>query len=235
LLLLVVTRYQGGIRICTPQCIPHLCRLVKEPFWRYKWAPMKTAKVAQSKNNPSQETVEPKKDRFQISFDLKEDGSPDFESMQGRTKDRIKEFLANEKVRAEFGPKTADAPAVQIQIITPAMVAGLYGMLGAIEGMMFPWFFKGMNPVLARQVFTYTEKEVALLNDPTARVLNKYLPEWLIKYQDEIAMANLLLMMGIAKVNMAIMLSKQSGAQQETPPATEGKKGENTEGKQAQV
>lgn len=165
------------------------------------------------------------KDRFQISFDLNEDGTPDFSAMRGKTKEKVRQFFTDPKIAAEFGSKPADT-SPQVQIFHPAMISSMYDMLGTLEAIAAQRWGK-IPPQIAKQVFTYTETEKEALTGPTIRVMNKYAAEWMIKYQDEIALATLLIALTTAKVNAAILMSTMHARSQaqnaETPKKeTEG-------------
>ena len=170
--------------------------------------------------NPASENS--KKERFQLSFDLNEDGSPDFSAMRERTKEKVREFFSDPKMASAFGTKAAQP---DIQIFHPAMVAAMYAVLGSVEAMAITRLTKIPEPV-AKQVFTYSKEEIDALSGPTIRVLNKYAADWMIKYQDEIALAGLLVSITVAKVNAALLLAKiQSGNIQ--PNGSQAKSEEN--------
>jgi hypothetical protein len=164
------------------------------------------------------------KERFQLSFDLNEDGTPDFSAMRGKTKEKVRQFFSDPRIAAEFG--ASPAPTAEVQIFHPAMISGMYDMLGTLESLAAQRWGKIPEPV-ARQVFKYTDAEKNALSGPTLRVMNKYAADWMIKYQDEIALATLLVSVTVAKVNAAIMLSKmQTVSQPKSEEATEKKENE---------
>lgn len=144
-----------------------------------------------------------KKDRFSISFDLDADGTPDFSSMRDSNKEKVRQFLMDEKMRSAFGAKASVASP---QSIHPAAVKGLYFTLGTIEAAVIPLFAKRITPQVARQVFIYSDAELAVLEAPTVAVLNKY-ADWFLKWQDEIALITILSSLTIQKVQAALMLS----------------------------
>lgn len=149
-----------------------------------------------------------KKDRLQFAFDLDEKGIPDFSSMREGTRKKVREIFNNPEFANAVGAKPASAP--QPQIFHPIMIGGMYDVIGAIEATIIPKIFKECSPIVAKQVFTYTAEEKAALEGPTIRVLNKYVAEWMIRFQDEIALAMILTSLTITKVNAAIMLSKMN-------------------------
>lgn len=153
---------------------------------------------------PPEESNGFKKDRFSISFDLDADGTPDFSSMRDSNKEKVRQFLMDEKIRSAFGAKPASGTGMQM--IHPAAVKGLYFTLGTIEAAVIPLFAKRITPQVARQVFIYSDAELAVLEAPTVAVLNKY-AEWFLKWQDEIALATILSSLTIQKVQAALILS----------------------------
>jgi hypothetical protein len=160
-----------------------------------------------------------KKERVTFSFDVDESGSPDFSSMRDKTKERVKQFFTDPKIAEQFGARPG-AAAPEVQIFHPAMVSGLYDMLGAIEATVAQRYGK-IPQHIAKQVFTYTPAEKDALAGPTVRVLNKYAAEWMIRFQDEIALATILISLTVAKVNAAITLSKMSQGQSVEMPKKE--------------
>lgn len=205
---------------------------------------MKTKKTAQVGNlpgfrKPAEDTAkeeiretapatDPARQRFQLSFDLNADGSPDLSAMRGSTKEKVQAFFSDPKMAQAFGVK---APVqAEVQVFHPAMVAGLYSMLGSIEALAVSRMTKIPVPI-CKQAFTYTPQEIEALTPPTVRVLNKYAADWMIKYQDEIALVTLLSSITISKYNIAVMAAKMS--QPSTPSASSqeesGKTGEKRE------
>jgi hypothetical protein len=153
--------------------------------------------------------------KLQVS--LKDDGSIDWEAMRDSTREKVKQAFRST-------PGLNDGPAAQppIQMFNPAMVSGMYDMLGSIEATVAERFGKIPQPI-AQRVFAYTPAEKEMLAGPTARVLNKYIPDWMIKYQDEIALASTLIAITNAKVNAAITLARMSQANiTEIPKKEEG-------------
>src|SRR6516225_722162 len=86
---------------------------------------------------PSQEPAESpdKKPRLQFSFDLKPDGSPDFESMRGSTREKLRQIFNDPQITGAFGAPSNNG---KVDFIHPAAISGLYDALGAIEALLFP-------------------------------------------------------------------------------------------------
>jgi len=156
-------------------------------------------------------TGEKSKERFSLSFDLNDDGSPDLSSMRGKTKERVQAFFNDPKVASAFGAKPV-ATTPEVSVFHPTMVSGFYDALGAMEAMFIPMLLKKIDPAVAKKVFIYSSPEKEALSEPTVRVLNKLASEWMIKYQDYIALATILGAMTVQKIQLAIMLSGSSQA-----------------------
>jgi hypothetical protein len=156
------------------------------------------------------ESESKKPDRIQLSFDLKPDGSPDFSSMREKTKERMRDVFSNPLLGEQLGIRTLPPPS---DVFHPSMISGMYDMLGTIEQSLFPMFFPKVSEHIWKRVFTYTPEEKAALVPPTTRVINKYASEWMIRWQDEIMLATLLVTITTAKVNAAVMLSRMNHPQ----------------------
>src|SRR5579863_1198565 len=159
-------------------------------------APAASEQPPESSNGNKKE-----KDRIQLSFDVNENGAPDYSSMREKTRERLRQIISDPKFAEEIGIPSPAAIHPEVQVFHPAMVGAMYDMMGAIEAAVIPMFFPKVPHVIAKQVFTYTPTEKEMLNGPTTRVLNKYAAEWMIKYQDEIALAGMLVSLTVGKVN----------------------------------
>jgi hypothetical protein len=151
---------------------------------------------------------EKRKERFQLSFDINEDGSPDLSSLRESTRDKVKQFFGNPKIAALFDVKPQQP---EVQVFHPAMISGMYDLVGAIESWAVEKYWAIPQPI-CKHVFTYSPEEKRALEGPTVRVLNKYAADWMIKYQDEISLATLLLSITIAKINAAKLIAKREAA-----------------------
>lgn len=163
-----------------------------------------------------------KKDRFQLSFDLNEDGSPDLEGMREGTKRKVAEFFQDPKIASAFGARTVEATPPPNFFPTlpnekyPTAIGSLYNVLGMLETLSAQLFFKIPGPV-AQRAFMYTEMEKEALAVPTVKVLNKHMPDWMIRYYDEIMLGSMLLSMTMAKVQFALALKAQFANTSQVP------------------
>lgn len=141
-----------------------------------------------------------------LSVPLREDGSFDLDSMRASTIDKLKQAIAG--TPGVSATVNSGASGVVMEF-PPMVIYTLYGGIGAVEAMIASFGFK-VPRTIADSVFTYTPDELNALVPPTSRVLSKYASDWMIKYQDEIALAGLLTTITLKKVQMCIMLSRQS-------------------------
>lgn len=148
--------------------------------------------------NTTEDSVSAKQ-RFQLSFDLNEDGSPDLSSMRGKTKEKVVQFFSDPRMAEAFGTSPVKP---HVSVFPPFAVNVIYDALGTIEAMAAQKLGK-MPPEIANATFKFSVEEKEMLQAPTARVLDKYATGWMIKYQDEFALAGLILTLTAAKIQMA--------------------------------
>lgn len=160
-------------------------------------------------------------DRIQLSFDVNEDGTVDYSSMREKTKNKMRQVFSDPALADFLSVNRVSSGGTgnsEVTIFQPGVVSGFYDMLGALESEVMPMFFPKVQRDIWKKVFTYTPEEKAALVPPTSRVLEKYAGPWLIKWQDEIALAGILITMTVTKVNMAITLSKMADGSYGVPP-----------------
>jgi hypothetical protein len=192
---------------------------------------MKTKGARKPKTNPEVFTVsaepasEPAREEpaetsnttpSRIAIPLRNDGSIDLDSMRESTKEKLRAAIG-----ATPGMGSGGSAPAQVAVFPPQMVFALYGAMGAAESLVAQRVGKVPREI-ADRVFTYSPQEMELLVPPTSRVLQKYAAEWMIKYQDEIALAVLLTSVTMAKVNACIMLQKASQANSPEIPKKDG-------------
>ena len=153
-----------------------------------------------------------------ISVLLNDDGSVAFGSMRDDQISDFKKLIHRPEIVEEITPKPAT-------FISPQACDGLFDVLGKIASFTATKF-KDIPVDIADQAFLFTPQEKEILRDPTARVINKYAPTWMVKYQDEIALT----LMVVTIVNAKIILCNSLIAariadtvirQTETPAATQ--------------
>lgn len=113
----------------------------------------------------------------------------DWSKIRESRRQRTRDILSNSGVQ----PAPTPAGAKHEPLLNAAMCATLYDLLAQIEALAAARVF-GVPTADAFAALQFTEAEKALLADPTARVLEKYLPASLLdKYADELL---LLMMLG---------------------------------------
>lgn len=150
--------------------------------------------------NPSDSAVTEEKVN-RLSFPIDENGNPQWDKMQAKTREKVK-ALMGERNAAPVAEKT-------IEVFDPAWTSSLYDIIGKVESFAAQKMYK-FPPDIAEMAFTYSPAEKEKLAGPTAKVINKYAPEWLEKFKDEIALAGLFVTITAIKFQMASMLIAQS-------------------------
>lgn len=137
-----------------------------------------------------------------FSFYLGPDGKIAWEKMREKTRREFDDFLRRPDVAEKFGPKGVDSPNQPPPMFPPESLGIFFNILGGIEA-FGAHRFAGISPDIAKRVFTYTDTERELLGPPLCKVLNKYIPAWMVKYQDEILLASLFLSITAQKIALA--------------------------------
>lgn len=135
-----------------------------------------------------------------ISIPLTADGSLDISTLRPKTADKLKKAIKGCELFAPEEPPAA--------VFSPELVPPIYKLLGEIEVPLAIKVFK-IPADIARQVFIYSDPEIVLLTDPTARVLNKHGGEWLRRYGEEIGLVLLLAAIHQQKIFMAAKLNTE--------------------------
>ena len=160
--------------------------------------PRVSAKPAEAEPEPEIQETAQSMDRISLNFFVTEDGKVDVSRMRESMKTRIKETLP--QLISEFAPK--EQAEQMIQAIPASWVDTLYDGIGSLEAVIFSKVL-GIDPAVCQQVFTFNALEKEKLIPPTQNVLNKRMPDWLLKYKDEVALVMMLTMMTIAKIQIA--------------------------------
>lgn len=104
-------------------------------------------------------------------------------------------------------PHPQDEPKEEVQpFIQPEAVDGLYDIFG--KGLAWAAVrFKDVPADIANEAFPFTPTDKENLRKPTAKIINKYAPAWLVKYQDEIALTLMLVTVINAKIQLCNSLA----------------------------
>lgn len=141
-----------------------------------------------------------------ISIALNDDGTIDIDSMRAATVEKLRQAVAG---TPGIAPSFNTGGAVTE--FPPMLIYSLYGGLGQLEAMIAHNLGK-IPREIAEAVFPYNEQELNILVPPTSRVLSKYASDWMIRYQDEIALVGLLATITLKKINLAITMSRSGQA-----------------------
>jgi hypothetical protein len=138
-------------------------------------------------------------ERIVLTFPLDEDSTI-----------KLRELLKNPDVLKNVGP-------IASEVIRSEWCGKLYDGLGKVLALVAVKV-KGVPPEIASEAFLFSEAEKNTLAEPTARVVNKYATEWMIRFQDEIGLAFLIVSIISAKTqfcNAMIAASAQAAKDRE--------------------
>lgn len=144
-----------------------------------------------------------------LKMPLSEDGSINLEGLRPETVARLKAAIAStEGLRPE-------PPPVPLDLCTPAMASHLYALLGGLEVQLAIRVWR-IPQADAERIFTYSPQDLAVLGPPTAKVINKYSPAIIGRYQEELELVLALLAVHQNK----IIALRQLSAPKALGPAT---------------
>lgn len=142
--------------------------------------------------------AKPEVDRLTIP--IKSDGSPDFESMREKTKERVKKLVTDPEVARKLGISAESAP---VGSAVPPFVAHVaIHALGQLDTIIIARTTNAPPEILAA-VGPYTPEQVELLAPAMDRVLNKYGGSLVGKWGDELGLAALLVSITMRKIELA--------------------------------
>jgi hypothetical protein len=145
-----------------------------------------------------------------ISIPLNDDGSVAIGSMRDDQISDWKKLIRRPEIVEEITPKV-------VEVISKETCDGIYDVAG--KGLsLLAVQFKNVPSEIADKAFPFNEMEKEMLSKPTARILNKYAPGWLTKYQDEISLCFLLVTIINAKIQLCTALMNVSANSPKTEP-----------------
>lgn len=115
-----------------------------------------------------------------LSIPLTSDGRIDVDSMRSSTREKLEQAVRSSGL--DRAPLAADFQLSRTE------VAGLYACLGQFESWVVRRFY-GVPVDIADRVFYYGDEDIAVLEEPTSKVVGKHASEWMRRYHDEIALA----------------------------------------------
>lgn len=132
-----------------------------------------------------------------LTIPLDASGRPDVASMRDRTKEKVRRLISDPDVARSLGvtPDAAPAVAVVPRVITDSLVRAIE----QIETVLVSRVTKAPAPIVLA-VCKYTPDEREAIAVPLEGVLNKYSPKLFSKYGEEIALASVLVMITMSKI-----------------------------------
>jgi rRNA processing protein Gar1 len=165
-------------------------------------------------NTPSQapQNDSDAENRVALAYYVDDKGAIQWERMRPKMKDAIREFVNNPEVKKQFGSVT-EISSAQVEVFDPKWCGTIYDVIGKVESFFAGKMYK-ISPEICEQAFTYTPAEKEKLAEPTAKVINKYAPIWLVQFKDEIALAFLFVTITAVKLQLAVSLQNMKTIQE---------------------
>lgn len=148
-----------------------------------------------------------------LNIRLKEDGSPDLDSMRASTRAAF-ETAAKGLPQAEATPESKGVSDATVLKMAETLANTVF-QAGALA-----LYFKTGSQEAARAMLL-TEDDHLVIDRPLADVIKKYKPEVVFKYAEEIALLIAVASVGGAKYQAATGLLAQQVASTDTPKAAE--------------
>ncbi len=186
---------------------------------------MRTKKKSDIETKPEKPREEPREtpsesedglERKSFAFFVDKNNNVQWDRMREKTKEELRAFLKRPDISKALG---VEVPAEVIELMSVEWCANLYDTIGTIEATMASKW-KGVPKEIAEQAFAYSEFEKSQLGPPTARVINKYATDWMVRFKDEIALAFLLITITMAKIQLCNALMVQQRGPVPVTPVT---------------
>ncbi|MGA3168101.1 MAG: hypothetical protein ABSA41_12600 [Terriglobia bacterium] len=123
--------------------------------------------------------------RLQVRID--ELGNPNLEGISKEDKPLWQHVLKHPETQKIFGlaPEVGTEAAPPVPALSPATCGQFWDLFAVLEAVGFAWFYHCPRP-LALEAFSLDEGDKAILVPPTQALAQKYGPEFLAKWGDEI-------------------------------------------------
>jgi hypothetical protein len=99
--------------------------------------------------------------------------------------------LPQESEKQEQIPPRQEAQPQVVVVLSPESCTAIYTIMGKLLAAGVSKF-KDVPAEIASRAMEFTEEEKKVLGPQTAKVLNKYAPQWLMKYADELMLITLI-------------------------------------------
>ena len=117
-----------------------------------------------------------------LRLPLNADGKVDVERLRDKSKQTLTDVLKDEQLKLALGIGEPGAPAIEFD---PKLIGAAYDWLAGLEAMLMQLWLH-IPAGQAREIWTYTEADKALLVPSTQAVLAKHSPEWMARYKEEV-------------------------------------------------
>lgn len=145
------------------------------------------------------------------------DGKIIWERMRGSSKDALREFIVRPEVWDGLKiQKPGDQPGQEIpsrDILNSDVLSRAYDFIGKFEAFLAKRV-TGCSDEIAEKVFIFDEEEKSALVPATVKLINKYGPNWMSAYNEEIEFCIVILSIHMNKIFMLrVLLERDRRAQ----------------------
>lgn len=147
--------------------------------------------------SPAAETPK-KRELNRLTINLDDNDKPDFSAMRDKTRDKLKSLIQDPGVAKELGITRDEAPA-RSNVLPPFVKTAAVRMLSQLDTLIVARVTQA-PPAIVLAVAPYTPEEQAMIAEPLENVLNKYGGKLLSRWGDEVALAGLLAMITMTKI-----------------------------------
>lgn len=156
-----------------------------------------------AKSEPiSASAAEPAKDSpidARLAIPLDSEGRVLLDNMRESSREKLKELLSNRDLATKLGIGAAESASAPSMALPPQLMYPLISGLSIFEVLIVAKATNAPRDIVER-VVPYSRDEAMLLAPALAGVLEKYSGQFLVKYQEEAALAALLVSMTVNKI-----------------------------------
>lgn len=129
--------------------------------------------------------------------------------MRGKTKDQLRELLSDPETAKALGISKGPDAGPHVDVFDPEWCGKIYDGIARIEILIAEAKTKLPHDLVV-EALSYTKEEKEALAEPTAKVINKYAFEWMIRFKEEIALAFLFSTITATKISALKHLQAQN-------------------------
>lgn len=150
----------------------------------------RSVKSGRSEPESTLSTDSPESETQRVSFSVRADGTIDADSLRSATREKLRKVFTDPALPSALGiAAPASAQSVEDAAVMQSIAGGLYDGLSALSIALAR---RAGYTIEQARVLVFTTEEKTALADPTARVIDKYFPDFGGRYRDEIMLAFLL-------------------------------------------